>query len=78
MTRTFDRRLATLETRAAPADHPLIIVRRTRAEDGSTLGARVVTHDGVPTADAIAARPALRQHRVALLAYLLGLRPCEQ
>ena len=60
MTRTLDRRVAMLERHAAPTDHGLIIVRRTRAEDGSALSARVVTHDGAPTADAIAARARLQ------------------
>lgn len=55
MTRTTQR-LARLEAYAAPADHPLVIIRRVRAESGAPLSGRIVTHDGAPTADAIAAR----------------------
>jgi hypothetical protein len=55
----YAARLAQLEQRAASADAPIIIVRRTRAKDGSPLIARIVTHDGAPSPDAIAARAEL-------------------
>ena len=64
----YAARLAHLEQRAVPTDVPILVIRRTRAEDGCPLCARVVTHDGGATPAAIAARDVLQAqgYRVAV------------